>query len=77
VLECRSPLRFERFFETLYLRYDERYVFSAPDLKTLTRRREWSPNSPIFYEKLVAKLGVGKLDYQPRVATSEPADEDG
>ena len=35
-----SPLRLERFFETLYLRYDERYVYSAPDLKSVTRRRE-------------------------------------
>jgi hypothetical protein len=40
-----SPLRLERFFETLYLRYDGRY-YSAPDLKSVTRRREWSPNSP-------------------------------
>jgi hypothetical protein len=29
---AESPLRVERFFETLYLRYDERYVYSAPDL---------------------------------------------
>ena len=41
-----SPLRLERFFETLYRRYDERYVYSAPDLKSRTRRMEWSPDSP-------------------------------
>ena len=41
-----SPLRLEHFFETLYRRYDERYVYSAPDLKPKTRRLEWSPDSP-------------------------------
>lgn len=41
-----SPLRLENFFQTLYRRYDERYVYSAPDLKSKTRRLEWSPNSP-------------------------------
>ena len=41
-----SPLRLEHFFETLYRRYDERYVYSAPDLKSKTRRLEWSPESP-------------------------------
>ena len=39
----RESLRMERFFETLYLRYDERYVYSAPDLKSVTRRKEWLP----------------------------------
>lgn len=43
-----SPLLIERFFDTLYLRYDERYVYAAPDLKKVTRRLEWSPASPIF-----------------------------
>ena len=43
-----SPLRLERFFQTLYLRYDERYVYSAPDLKNVTRRIEWAPASPAF-----------------------------
>ena len=43
-----SPLRLERFFEILYRRYDERYVYSAPDLKSKTRRLEWSPDSPVF-----------------------------
>ena len=41
-----SPLRLEHFFETLYRRYDERYVYSAPDLKSKTRRLDWSPDSP-------------------------------
>ena len=43
-----SPLRLEKFFEALYLRYDERFVYSAPDLKSKTARIEWSPDSPIL-----------------------------
>jgi hypothetical protein len=61
-----SPLRAERFFETLYLRYDERYVYSAPDLKSVTRRREWLAESPA----LVSPPQSLALDYQPRLAIS-------
>jgi hypothetical protein len=71
-----SPLRFENFFEALYLRYDERYVYSAPDLKNVTRRREWAPNSPVFDKNLAATFPVGVLDYQPRLKTPA-ADEEG
>jgi hypothetical protein len=57
----------ERFFETLYLRYDERYVYSAPDLKSVTRRREWLADSPAL-----ATLPQGLvLNYEPRLAISE------
>ena len=41
-----SPIHFERFFDTLYRRYDERYVVSAPQLARRTRRLEWSVDSP-------------------------------
>lgn len=58
-----SSLRLEQFFETLYLRYDERYVFSAPDLKSVTRRLEWSPDSPAF-----ASGNAPALDYPLRVS---------
>ncbi|MEZ2127636.1 MULTISPECIES: hypothetical protein [unclassified Sinorhizobium] len=43
-----SPLLLAGFFKTLYLRYDERFVTSAPDLSRVTRRLEWDPNSPGF-----------------------------
>jgi hypothetical protein len=59
-----SSLRVERFFETLYLRYDERYVYSAPDLKSVTRRREWLPGSPALGSP---PQGMA-LDYEPRLA---------
>ena len=51
-----SPLRLEYFFETLYRRYDERYVYSAPDLKSKTRRLEWSPDSPALESDLCNRL---------------------
>lgn len=36
-----SPLHFGRFFDTIYRNYDERYVYAAPDIKSVTARREW------------------------------------
>jgi hypothetical protein len=57
-----SSLRLERFFETLYLRYDERYVYSAPDLQNVTRRSEWMADSPAF---TLRPQGLA-LDYEPR-----------
>lgn len=58
-----SPLVFERFFETLYLRYDERYVYSAPDLSSKTRRMEWSADSPAL-----ASSVASSMDYEIRLA---------
>ena len=43
-----SAVHFDRFFRTMYRRYDERYVVSAPLLAERTRRLEWSPDSPAF-----------------------------
>ncbi len=45
-----SPLRPERFFETLYRRYEERFVYGAPLLadRGITTRVEWAPASPAF-----------------------------
>lgn len=45
-----SPLATTSFFETLYLRYDERFVTSAPDLSRVTRRLEWDISSPAFIQ---------------------------
>ena len=66
-----SPLRIEQFFKTLYLRYDERYVYSAPDLKRVTRRLEWSPSSPAL------ALGAGPvMGFEPRTAGVDGAAAD-
>lgn len=53
-----SPLNLSGFFDTLYARYDERFVVSAPDLSRVTRRLEWDPASPAFH--------LPDLDYAPR-----------
>ena len=58
-----SSVRIERFFDTLYLRYDERYVYSAPDLASKTRRLEWSPESPALASDVASTL-----DYEIRLA---------
>lgn len=58
-----SPLRLEDFFRTLYLRYDERFVYAAPDIKSVTQRLEWSPDSPAFR----AEQSNTKIDYSKRL----------
>jgi len=58
-----SPIRIEQFFNALYLRYDERFVYSAPALKALTERVQWSAASPAFDPV----NGVAGLDYDARV----------
>lgn len=60
--EEESPLRLERFFETLFLRYDERFVTGAPDLASKTRRLAWAPDSPA--------LAAIEVDYEARVAVA-------
>ena len=57
-----SPIHFDHFFQTLYQRYDERYVVSAPLLAKRTRRLVWSSDSPAFRVKPF--LG---LEYAPRI----------
>lgn len=59
-----SRLRFERFFDAIHRRYDERFVYAAPDLKTLTERREWDGASPAFRAPAMADL-----DYEPRTSS--------
>jgi hypothetical protein len=57
-----SPLSFDRFFETLYEQYDQRFVFAAPSLERKTRRLEWAPDSPALTGRRVtgyaARLGA-------------------
>lgn len=55
-----SELRLERFFEMLYLRYDERFVTSAPDLASKTRRLTWADDSPALQHL--------DIDYDARVS---------
>ncbi|MDB5070066.1 MAG: hypothetical protein JWM87_1177 [Candidatus Eremiobacteraeota bacterium] len=59
-----SGIRTEAFFSTLYARYDERFVVSAPVLAKVTRRLEWSSASPAFVSGELAEA----LGYEPRLA---------
>ena len=61
-----SPLRFERFFQTLYLRYEERYLFGAPELKSATKRIDWAWNSPALAPSLIDPDSYPTLDYGVR-----------
>jgi hypothetical protein len=56
----KSPLHLGAFFDVLYARHDERFVVSAPDLASVTRRLEWDPASP--------GLKLPGLDYERRTA---------
>lgn len=58
-----SPLNLTGFFDTLYARYDERFVVSAPDLSSVTRRHAWNPASP--------GLQLDGLDYEARLGGTE------
>ena len=40
--DSESELGIEEFFQTLYQRYDERFVYAAPELSPVTRRLMWS-----------------------------------
>lgn len=51
-----SPLRIEQFFQTLYLRYDERFVYAAPDIKNVTQRIEWAPSSQALEEDVLPEI---------------------
>ncbi|MCY4324280.1 MAG: hypothetical protein OXD00_11435 [Gammaproteobacteria bacterium] len=61
-----SPVHFDHFFESMYHRYDERFVVSAPQLAHKTRRNEWHPDSPAFDAE-----PFGRLDYEFRISGQE------
>lgn len=66
-----SPLQLEQFFQTLYLRYEERYLYGAPELKAVTQRLAWSPISPVFSHAESEVSGFPALDYAPRLAARD------
>jgi len=37
-----SLIHTDNFFPSIYRNYDERYVYSAPDIRNVTARREWT-----------------------------------
>ncbi len=57
-----SPLHHSKFFQTLYQRYEERFIYGAPLLaeRGITTRFEWANESPVFE--------TAELDFTPRLA---------
>ena len=58
-----SRINFNGFFDTLYQRYDERYVVGAPRLQSRTRRIAWAADSPAFRDW----PAMSALDYEIRL----------
>ena len=58
-----SRISFKGFFDTLYQRYDERYVVGAPRLQSRTRRTAWAADSPAFQDW----PAMSALDYEIRL----------
>jgi hypothetical protein len=54
-------LNIDGFFDRLYAQYDERFIYGAPKLETVTRRLQWSPDSPA--------LKRVEPDYSPKLGT--------
>lgn len=59
-----SRITSSRFFDTLYRRYDERYVVGAPQLAPRTRHLAWSSDSPAF-----AANALQAFDYAARMGS--------
>jgi len=55
--EVGSTAHFSTFFSTLCTRYDERFVYNAPDMLSVTARRQWSDDSPAFKDFSPASYG--------------------
>ena len=64
-----SPLRFDKFFESIYQQYDLRFVYAAPNIARKTRRLEWDPDSPALTHRCVAGM-------TPRVASAAGMSDD-
>jgi hypothetical protein len=65
-----SALRLEPFFQTLYQRYEERFVYGAPLLadRGLTTRLQWDPDSSVFTRAELGAAAWPELDFEPRLA---------
>jgi hypothetical protein len=66
-----SPLLLKDFFQTLYQRYEERFVYGAPSLaeRGFTTRLDWDPESPIFTREEEGASAWPLLDFEPRIAS--------
>jgi hypothetical protein len=69
---AESPLHLQKFFQTLYQRYEERFVYGAPLLadRGITPRMEWAHDSPVFLRTEMADPALPELDFTPRMASA-------
>ena len=56
--ENDSPLLLKDFFGKLHAQYDQRFVYAAPALESVTRRVEWDSGSPIVQDARTAGYTV-------------------
>jgi hypothetical protein len=68
-----SPLHLSNFFQTLYQRYEERFVYGAPLLadRGVTTRLDWDSDSPVFVRTLPEAKDWPQLYFSPRLAAPE------
>jgi hypothetical protein len=68
-----SPLQLPLFFQTLYQRYEERFVYGAPLLadRGLTTRLEWDQESPVFIRNVLGAKDWPQLDFSARLASPD------
>ncbi|HLL90957.1 MAG TPA: hypothetical protein VK324_16775 [Tepidisphaeraceae bacterium] len=64
----QSRLLFTSFFQALYATYDHRYVYAAPDLRSVTERLVWADDSPALPD-------VRAAGHIARTEGSDAADE--
>lgn len=62
-----SRLLFTTFFDSLYTTYDHRFVYAAPDLRSVTGRLEWDSASPAL-ETIRAAAFEPRLSSAPEEA---------
>jgi hypothetical protein len=69
----KSPLHMSLFFQTLYQRYEERFVYGAPLLadRGLTTRLEWDPGLPVFTREATDAKDWPQIDFNARLANPE------
>ena len=66
-----SPLHFSKLMPSIYRNYDLRFVYGAPDIRSLTERKGWDEYSPVLKDWRAE-------EYELRMATeSHDSEEEG
>ena len=65
-----SPLHFSRLMPSIYRNYDLRFVYQAPDIKSLTEKKGWDESSPVLKD-------WRSEEYELRIAAESHDPEEG